>query len=899
MPPTKDRLHGTRRRWRLWRTSVEDEVERELAFHLEMATRDLMEQGMTPTNARAEAERRFGNSASINAECRRYGEERDRREVRAEYRDEFRQDITFATRQLLRSRSFTVVAVVTLALGIGATAAVFSALDAVALRPLPFTDADRIVEVHPIRHGEVNAPSPPEFLAYRGVSAFERTAAAVLQAGITMRLADVPEMITGGRVTAAYFAVFGARPFIGRTFSTDEDAPGQPKVAVISYRLWMSHFNGDRGAVNRQVEIDGTPHTIVGVMPRSFDIRRGSEDIWTPLALGPEDATKYGEHYLTVFARLRRGVTVAQAQGATLPAERALAERVPTRTLPSSEYSVEVHRYRDNLVGGYESLLFVLLGAVSFVLLIACGNVANLLLARGSARTKELAVRAALGAGRGRIVRQLLTESVVLAITGALAGLAVAYGLLRVILAVSPEDVPRLDQASIDWRVLAFTLGIGVVSAIFFGLVPALRAARPELQQTLREGGRGSHTRDRLRPVLVTAEVALAIALLVGSGLLIRSAWLMQRVDPGFDPRGVLTSRLILPAAHYPDGEAVVRAYGAIRDEAARIPGVQFAALTSVAPLSGSSMQSSVEAEGRKPGDTSPQANMRFVSAGYFAAMRIPIIAGRDIATTDNANAPGALVINEALARLLWPESDPRDAIGRRISAVAGKNDPKYRTVVGVVANLHDAGLNQKPRPEFYMSFEQAPNIIWPLIQRSLVVVVRGPSTEGAAEALARPLARAVARVDASLPLTETTSMSQYLHGSLATARMNTTLLSILGGIALVLAVVGIYGVVSYFVNQHVHEIGVRMALGATPSVIWAFVMRRGLVPIVAGLVVGIFLSLATTNVLRQQLFGVSAHDPLTLGGVGTLLLTIGVLALYVPARRAMRIPPIVALNES
>ena len=889
-----------RRSWRsLWRTSVDVEVETELAFHLEMTTRALMERGMSPTNARAEAERRFGDSAAINAECRRYGEERDRRVDRAEYWQELRQDVTFALRQLLRARTFTIVAVLTLALGIGATAAVFSALDAVALRPLPYSDPDRIVAVHPTRRGELTDPSPPEFLAYRDVPGFAHVAAAVLQAGITMRLGDVPEMITGGRVTADYFAVFGARPIIGRTFTKDEDGPGHSSVAVISYRLWMSHFDGDHSAVNRVVDIDGAPHTIIGVMPASFDLTRGSEDLWTPIAFTPDDATKYGEHYLKVFARLRPGVTLAQARAASIPAEQRLSERAPLHVLKPADYGVDIHRFRDDLVGGYQSLLLVLLGAVSFVLLIACGNVANLLLARGSARTKELAVRAALGAGRGRIVRQLLTESLVLAVAGAIAGLAVAFALLRVILGVSPEDIPRLDQASIDWRVLAFTLIVGMVSALFFGLLPALRAARPQLQQALREGGRGSVTRDRLRPVLVAAEVALAITLLVGSGLLIRSAWLMQHVDPGFDPRGVVTARLILPAAHYPTGEAVTHAYGAIRDEAARIPGVQAAALTSVAPLSGSSMQSAVESEGRPVDDKSPLANARFTSTGYFATMRIPFIAGRDIATTDNAGAPNVLVINEALARLLWPSTDPRSAIGRGIAAIEPKNGPKYRTVVGVVANIHDAGLDQKPAPEFYVPYEQTPNVMWPLIQRSLVVVARGPSTDGAAEALVRPLARAVARVDASLPLTEAKSMNEFLRGSLATARMNTVLLSLLGGIALVLAMVGIYGVVSYFVNQHVHEIGVRMALGATPGLIWAFVMRRGLVPIIGGLGIGISMSLVTTNVLRQQLYGVTAHDPITLGGVGSLLLFIAILAMYVPARRAMQVPPIVALNES
>jgi predicted permease len=858
-----------------------------------------MELGMNRTNARLEAERRFGDDESINAECRRYGEERDRRERRAEFRDELRQDIVFAARQLARARGFTVVAVLTLALGIGATAAVFSVLDAVVLRPLPYANPERIVALYSTRAGQIDDPSVPEFLAYRGSPAFEHVAASVLRAGVAVRLGETPEMLTGGRVSAEFFAVFGAHPILGRTFSADEDTPGQSNVAVISYRLWMSHFNGDRGVLNRVLELDRVPHTIIGVMPPNFDVTRGSEDIWTPIAFTSDDATKYGAHYLKVFARLKPGVTIAQARAETVPAERSVVEHMAHRALPLSDYSIEVHRYRDDLVGNYRSLLFVLLGAVSFVLLIACVNVANLLLARASTRQKEIAIRAALGAGRGRLVRQLLTESLVLSIAGAAVGLAIALGLIRVILAVSPDTVPRLDQARVDWRVFAFTLAVSIGSALVFGIVPALRAARPHLQQTLREGGRGSITRDRLRPLLVCAETALAISLLVGSGLLIRSAWLMQHVDPGFDPHGVLTARLLLPEARYTVGSEVVRAYLAIRDEAARIAGVQSAALVSVVPLSGSSMNSSVVAEGRPENDKAPQANLRLASTGYFATMRIPLIAGRDIATTDNASAPGIAVVNEALARLLWPTVDPRDVIGRRISAVAGPKDPKYREIVGVVGNIHDAALNQVSAPEFYIPVQQTPDVLWPLIQRSMVVVVRGPSVKGAAEALVRPLGRAVGRVDSSLPLTEATSMDQFLRASLATARMNTVLLSLLGGIALALAIVGIYGVVSYFVNQHVHEIGVRMALGATPGLIWRFVMQRGLAPIVAGLVIGIALSLMTTTVLQQQLYGVTPHDPFTLGGVGSLLLVVAVLAMYVPARRAMRVPPIVALNES
>jgi predicted permease len=487
-----------------------------------------------------------------------------------------------------------------------------------------------------------------------------------------------------------------------------------------------------------------------------------------------------------------------------------------------------------------------------------------------------------------------------LAFVGAILGLGVAFLLLKLIIAVAPDGVPRLETASIDIRVLAFTLALALASCFIFGLFPALRAARPQLQSTLREGGRGTvGGRDRLRGVLVAAEVSLAIALLVGSGLLIRSAIKTQRVDPGFDPRGVLSARLILPAARYPDGVAISRAYERIRDEAARIPGVQSAAVASVVPLSGSTMSASFGAEEQDASDHPPQANLRLVSGGYFATMGIRMLAGRDLTSRDDAGAPLVVVVNEALVRKLWPNVNARNAVGRRINAMGSSRTSKHlMEIVGVVANLHDAGLDSVPIPEFYAPMQQTPESLWPLLQRSLVVVVRAANHAIDAATLEKPLARAISTVDSSLPIAQAISMTSLLKGSLQTARVSTFLLSTLGGIALLLAMVGIYGVVSYFVNQRTHEIGVRMALGATPQRVWQLIVRRGFTPIAVGLVIGFALSFATTKVLEGHLFGVTTHDPLTLGAVAGLLVLVGLAATYVPARRAMRVPPIVALNE-
>ena len=888
------------RRPPLWRTPIDQEVDAEVAFHLEMTIRELMERGMTRPRAQAEAERRFGDIRSVTADCRQYGSERDRKAQRAEYWTELRHDIVFAVRQLTKARAFATVAILTLALGIGATAAVFSVLDAVVLRPLPFDHPERIIELLPSRRGETTGPTAPEFLALRNAGIFEHVTGTVLGSGITITLADIPEVIGSGIVSADYFAVFGAKPQIGRTFTSAEDAPGGPKVVVLSHRLWVSRFNADPGVLGRPLQLDGLPHTVIGVMPASFDFTQQTEELWIPLALTPEQATRYRDHFLRVFARLKPATSFTQAQSAATAAERALAERVPDRTDPVSDYGVTLTPFTDQLVGGFAGLLLILLGAVGFVLLISCTNVANLLLARGTARAKELAIRAALGAGRARLIRQLLAESLVLATAGAVTGLAIAYGLLHVILAVSPENVPRLEQARIDWHVLTFTLLLGVLSCTLFGLLPALRAAGPHLQGTLREGGRQSGgARDRLRGVLVVAEVALAITLLVASGLLLRSAWLMQHVDPGFEPRGVLTARLLLPAARYPDAAAITRTYNTLRDQAARIPGVQSAALVSVVPLSGSAGNTSVVAEGQPKDAKAPQANLRLASSDYFATMGIRVIAGRDLRRQDNASSPLVVVVNEALVAKLWPTLSIREALGKRIDGLAGgRNATHLMQVVGVVANMHDDGLEQPSKPEVFVPFEQTPEKLWPLLQRSLVIVARVASPTADPEMLIKPLRGAVASVDPSLPLADSRTMTSLLRGSLETARMNTLLLSLLGGIALALAMVGIYGVVSYFVTQRTHEIGVRIALGATPALIWKFVVRRGLTPIVIGLAVGLLLSSVTTSVLRGQLYGVGAHDPLTLVAVGLLLFVVGLLATYVPARRAMRVPPVVALND-
>jgi predicted permease len=885
---------------RFWRGSVDREVDSELAFHLEMTARDLTAQGMTRASAEAEARRRFGDAASVNAECRRYGSERDRRERRTEYLEELKQDIAFAVRQLARARGFTIIATLTLALGIGATATMFSAVDAVLLRQFPFGDPKRIVGLHPRYDGVDGNVTAPEFLAFRDISLFSYVAASRDGAGVTLKLGDLPEMVDAQNVTAEFFDVFGVHPQFGRIFSDEEDRKGGPSVAILSHRFWVSRFNSDASILNRSIDMDGKPTAIIGIMPESFDYLKDAPKVWRPLALGPADATEYGAHYLRVFGLLGPGVTVAQARSATQAAEQSVARRVNSKRLPLSSYSADVRLFVDDMVHNYRALLFILLGAVGFVLLIACGNVANLLLARGTVRARELAIRAALGAGRGRLVRQMLTESFVLSLGGAVLGVAFAALLIRVLRLFTPDDIPRLDSATIDWRVMLFALALALISAVVFGLVPALRAARPQLQQTLREGGRGSGAaRDRLRPVLVGAQVALTLALLVGAGLLVRSAWEIQHVDPGFEPRGIYTARLVPSAELYPKNVDVVRLFDGVRAEAAKLPGVRSVALSSVVPMSGSTMGSSILAEGTQTRDRDQNANLRLVSDGYFATMKIPFLLGRDIAKTDNAESTPVAVVNVALVHMLWPTLSPRDAIGKRIQAAPSrrKEVPNWE-VVGVVGDLHDAALTQMPIAELYLPYAQTTDEFWPYLGRSMVVVARLANAGVDPETLRQPLQRAITHIDPTLPIADGKSMERYLQSTLATARMNTWLVSTLGVIALVLAMVGIYGVVSYFVSQRTQEIGIRIALGSTPSRIWQFVVRSGMMPVAIGLVVGIGLSIGTSWLLRAQLFGVTERDPVTLVGVALLLTLVAIAAMVVPARRAMRVSPIVALQQ-
>jgi putative ABC transport system permease protein len=642
------------------------------------------------------------------------------------------------------------------------------------------------------------------------------------------------------------------------------------------------------------VQLNSRPVSIIGVMPASFSLSENSEELWAPLALTEEERADYRKGFLAMFARLKPGVTLAQATSDVAAAAKRLTERVPQL---GDDRGGRVELLYESVVGDVRERLLILLGAVGLVLVIACGNVANLLLARGASRAREIAVRAAIGAGRARIVRQLLTESVVLGLLGGVVGLVLAVWGIKTIIAMSPEGVPRLDQARLDLSTTAFALALGFVSAIIFGLVPALKLAGSDLHDTLKEGGRGvgaSPIRDRLRKALVVSEVALSLVLLTGAGLLIRSAIHLQRVDPGFDTANLFTGAMSLPSVDYATQESVVRAYRSVHDNVRSLTGVESAALLFGVPMYGMNAQAGINPEGRAT-DASGQmsAGLHLASPGVFQTLRIPMRAGRDFTDRDQTGAPLVAILNEAAAKQAWPNEN---AIGKRFGLLRDSTGALiWWEVIGVVADVREYGLREAPRPELYLSLAQTPPIILGAVQRTMLVVAR---TRGEPLAMTRPVQSAVAKVDASLPVFAVSSMEQRLAESMAGTRFNTVLLSALGVIGLVLAMVGIGGVISYFVSQRTHEIGLRMALGASPRRVLLLVVEQGMRPVVIGVLIGLVGSAAATRVLGALLYDVSPTDPITLAGVALVVTAIAALAAVWPARRAVRIDPLVALRD-
>ena len=794
------------------------------------------------------------------------------------------QDLRYATRRLLKSPGFAAVAVGALALGIGANTAIFSVVNSVLLRPLPYAEPEQLVQLWEARPRQ-NMPSveiaPHEFLAWaEQAQSFQRLAAAdVAEYNLTGHFE--PERVTGSLVTAGYFPLHGVAPLHGRAFLEEEDRPGANNVVVLGHDLWQRRFGSDPSLVGQTVSLDGVACTVVGVMPRGFPLPYGAA-LARPIAFSGEDRTRPGSHFLNVYGRLKDGVTQAQAE-AEMAAVAARVEQSLAGT--NVGHQVAVVSLHEQVVGGARTALLILLGAVALVLLIACANVANLLLARAAARRREVAVRAALGASRWRIVRQLLAESLLLSGLSGVLGLLLAVWGVELLIRLDPAGVQRAGEVTLDWRVLFFTLGLSLLTGLLFGLAPALQASKADFVESLKEGGRSGHglARSRLRGALVVAEVALTLVLLVGAGLLLKSFGQLLAVDPGLDPRGVMTLDLTLPRAKYEEPQRVAAFYERLLQEASAVPGVESAGAVSILPLAGNDSSNFVQIEGREPlpPGQALRAGRRNVSLDYFRALSIPVKRGRAFTQADAEGAPPVLVINEALARAFFPGEDP---VGKRVRT--GDRSP-WVEVVGVVGDVRHRGLDVDTRPEMFFPHLQTPS-------RQMTLVVR---TSGDPEALAGPLRERVRAIDRDQPVGNVRTMEGWLSESVASRRFSATVLGIFAAVAAGLAALGLYGVVSYSVAQRTHEIGLRVALGARPRDVLRLVIGQGMLLTLIGTAVGVAAALALTRLMSSLLFGVAATDATVFVTVPLLLAGVALLACYFPARRATKVDPMVALR--
>jgi putative ABC transport system permease protein len=876
----------------LWRVPVEQEVRDEIALHVELRTRELVASGMDPAAARTEAERRFGDSRRVHAELTRLGHDRNRSFGRREWLSELRQDLSFAWRQCRQNPAFALAAVLTLAIGIGATTAIFSVVHAVVLRPFPYPDADRVLLVYTTSRGRPTNVSVGnyEYLRRRGTT-LEHLAA---RGGASFNLTEgsEPSRHPGAIVTWSYFQVFGIPPLHGRPFTAAEDRPGAEQVAVIAERLWRRQFGGDPSVVGRTVRMNGVPYTIVGVMPARFDEVGWGEEVWVPAAFTAERLTMYDEHFLTLVARQRPNYSLAQVNDELARTAEELRRDHPEH---NRDRGAEAQVLGNFVVGNYRVRLFILLAAVGLVLVIACANVANLLLARLAARSRELAIRAAIGAGRGRIVRQVLTESLFISTLGGVLGLLLAWWSIPALVSLAPAAVPRLESAALNAEVVAAALALVVFCALVVGLIPAWHATRgADTREALGEG-KGTMSgaiRPWLRQALIAGQAALVLMVLSGAALLVRSAINLQQVDLGFDTSGVLAARVALPTSGYGSPAQAQVAFAQMLDRVADAPGVALAALDSQPPLLANGSTNGLMPEGRAPTEDRILSQSHFITPDYFAVLRIPVVAGRTFTGDDRRQSPLVMIVNQTLARTAF---GTEDAIGKRMMCCeGGPDDPRYKTIVGVVADVHGFGPAQPPRPEFYLPLPQIPDPAWWWIGRTLHVLTRGESPA----ALAVAIRSGVRHVDPSLPVFAVRTMDEGRAQSLAQARFNTLLMTLLGLTGLVLAALGIYSVIAWLASQRRREIGVRMALGASAGNVVSMMTWHGLKPVTVGLAAGLAATLVTTRVLQGELFNVEPRDPLLLGATVLVLLLVAGLAALLPAWRAARIDPSRALHE-
>ncbi|MCI0487334.1 MAG: ABC transporter permease [Blastocatellia bacterium] len=804
--------------------------------------------------------------------------------------DTLLQDLRYAIRVLIKKPAFTAVAVLALALGIGATSAIFSVVHAVLLRPLPYQDSDRLVLIWTDFGPDLpqNWVSGPELLDFRQRCTSFEGFTAMAWPSVALTGAGEPEQVQGAVVSANFFSLLGVQSALGHAF--DEDGPASEKVVVLSHGFWQRRFASDPSIIGKPLSLDGETRTVIGVMPAGFGVLPPDAqspkniEIWAPIPFDYAQLNR-GSHFLRVIARLKPGVTIGQAKAEMST----IAKAMDKEFYHSFGFGITVVPLLGHVVKDVKPALLVLLGAVGFVLLIACANVANLLLARAVTREREIALRQALGALPFRLIRQLLTESVVLAALGGAAGLLLAFAGLRALIAMAPEDIPRLNEIRIDPTVLGFTIAVSLVTGLVFGVVPALQASKTDPNQSLKEGGRGAggSLRGHLaRNLLVVAEVALALVLLTGAGLLIRSFFELQKVDPGFNPANVLTMRLSLPDTTYPEGPQIEAFFQKALERIESLPGVEAAGAVSDLPLSGSYSSGTITIENplADADNASFEADRRSVSTDYFRAMGIALRRGRYFNDLDKADGPEAVIADEELAERFWPGEDP---IGRRIKLGGPQSTSPWRTIVGIVAHVKDYDLSKEGREHVYFPHSQRAT-------NSMFLTVR---TAGDPMNLAGAVRNELRAVDPNQPVYEIAPMEQLVYASVGEPRFYMTLLGIFAAVALILAMVGVYGVMNYSVAQRTHEIGIRMALGAERADIIKLVVRQGLILASAGIVIGLVSSIVLTRLMESLLYEVSATDPFTFVAVALALALVAVIANLIPARRATKVDPMVALR--
>ena len=872
----------------LRRGRMEREMDEEMRFHLEARAADLIRGGTKPQEAMRQARLEFGGMETAKDQCRDA--------VGVSFLESFLQDMRHGVRTMMRAPVFTVITVAVLALGIGANTAIFSVIDAVLLRPLAYRDSDRLVTI--LMDG--NSPvSVANYVDWRdqGHSFSEMGAADYWSPNLTG--IDSPEHVNGLKVTQNLFPMLGIEPMLGRLFVEGEDKEGADREVILSYRLWQRRFSSDPNVLGKPIVLDGNAYVVVGVMPAGFQFApfwATHAELWVPNAFGGRIHNR-GGNSLRIFARLNDGISLNQARAEIAGITGRLEQQYP-----GTNRNVVVTPLKEKVVGQVETPLLVLLGAVVFVLLITCANVAHMLLARAASRQKEVAVRAALGARRGRIVRQFLTESLLLGGLGGAAGMGLAAVTTRALIAISPESIPRVQSVTMDWRAAMFLTVATILTSVGFGLAPALQASSIDVNDTLKEGGRGQgegRSRNRLRSVLVISEFALALMLLIGAGLMIRTFAALQAIDAGFNPHNVIS--MVVSVAGSREAEAGRRTvfYHQLLERVRSLPGVQAAGGINHLPLAGDLWGWPFKIAGRpkpRPGE-SPRGIYRIVTPGYFEALRLPLIRGRDISETDTTRTPGVLIINQEAAKEYWPGEDP---IGKRVSLDDDPKNPDWVTIIGIAKDAKQGDWVAQPFPEIYLAVFQDRDFLGEgkaqaADHETYITLVARTAADPAA--LASAMKEAAWSFDRNLAISQVVTLDGVVADATAQPRFEMLLLTIFAAVALVLASVGIYGVISYSAARRTHEIGVRISLGATRTEVVLLVVKHGMRLAMAGSLMGIVGALLLARLMTKLLYGVRPTDPATFASVAIGLGLVAIIASYIPARRAMSINPVAALR--